>query len=121
MLWCIASIQQKLYLHRKTFIEYRRHDSNASKNISHGYKYKVNEIERTILVNNWYLDTYKIDDEKRKVIELCTEWCEFRRKLIVDKKLIYWFKVWPLKKYYLKQKKYYGDLYYYLINLRIKK
>lgn len=26
LLWCIASIQQKLYLHKGTFIEYRRHD-----------------------------------------------------------------------------------------------
>ena len=33
LLWCIASIQQKLYLHKGTFIEYRRHDSNASKGI----------------------------------------------------------------------------------------
>lgn len=61
LLWCIASIQQKLYLHKGTFIEYRRHDSNASKSISHGYKYKVNEINRTIQVNNWYLNAFDVD------------------------------------------------------------
>jgi len=114
LLWAIASIQQRLYLFNETFIEYRRHDSNASKNISHVYKYKVNEIDRTELVNNWYLNEFKVSYKKRKVIEQCTQWCLFRRKLIVDKKLAYWFKLWPLRRYYLKLKKYYGDLYYYL-------
>lgn len=114
LLWCIASIQQKLYLHKGTFIEYRRHDSNASKGISHGYKYKVNEISRTIQVNNWYLNVFDVDYKKRKLIEECSQWCEFREKLIVDKKVIYWFKLWPLRNYYLNKRKYFGDLYYYL-------
>lgn len=114
LLWCIASIQQKLYLHKGTFIEYRRHEFNASKGISHGYKYKVNEIERTIQVNDWYLNAFNVELEKRKLIENCTQWCRFREKLIVDKKIIYWFKLWPLRKYYLKRKKYFGDLYYFL-------
>ena len=99
---------------------HRRHDSNASKNISHGYKYKVNEIERTALVNEWYLSTYDGDLQKRKTIECCTKWCDFRKKLIVDKKLVYWIRLWPLKKYYLKPKKYLGDLYYYLVRLGMK-
>ena len=120
LLWTIASIQQRLYLYQGTFIEYRRHDSNASKNISHGYKYKVNEIERTALVNEWYLSTYDGDLQKRKTIECCTKWCTFRKKLIVDKKLVYWIRLWPLKKYYLKPKKYLGDLYYYLVRLGMK-
>lgn len=114
LLWCIASIQQRLYLHKGTFIEYRRHDSNASKSISHGYKYKVNEIERTIQVNDWYLSTFDTDLEKRKLIECCTRWCKFRKSLIVDKKIVYWFKLLPLRNYYLKPKKYFGDLYYFL-------
>ena len=120
LLWCIASIQQRLYLHQGTFIEYRRHDSNASKSISHGYKYKVNEIERTVLVNDWYLKAYEVNHEKRKVIERCTEWCVFRKKLIVEKRIIYWFRLWSLRKYYLKPKKYYGDLYYYLVKVEMK-
>ena len=117
LLWCIAAIQQRLYLLNDTFIEYRRHDLNASKNISHGYKYKVNEIERTELVNNWYLNTYDVNYEKRKIIENCNKWCEFRKKLIVDNKLSYWFRLWSLRIYYLKLKKYYGDLYYYLLSV----
>lgn len=75
-------------MHKGTFIEYRRHDSNASKGISHGYKYKVNEINRTIQVNNWYLNAFDVDLKKRKLIENCSRWCEFRKKLIVDKKVI---------------------------------
>lgn len=114
LLWTIASIQHRLYLHRGTFIEYRRHDSNASKSISHGYKYKINEIERTMLVNNWYLNTFSTAYEKKKLIEQCTQWCIYRRKLIVDKKLFYWFKLCPLRKYYLKPQKYYGDIYYFI-------
>lgn len=52
ILWGIASIIGRLYLYDDTFIEYRRHDNNASKEISHGYKYKVNEIYRTRKLNN---------------------------------------------------------------------
>lgn len=120
LLWSIASIQQRLYLHKGTFIEYRRHDSNASQNISHGYKYKVNEIERTALVNEWYLKTFSVTPEKKKVIEKCSQWCTFRKKLIVDKNIVYWFKLWPFRKYYLKPRKYYGDLYYYLERVGMK-
>ena len=60
------------------------------------------------------------DLQKRKTIECCTKWCDFRKKLIVDKKLVYWIRLWPLKKYYLKPKKYLGDLYYYLVRLGMK-
>lgn len=117
LLWSIASIQQRLYLHRDTFIDYRRHDSNASKNIFHGYRYKVNEIERTLLVNNWYLNnSFPVISDKKRIIEQCTRWCNYRKKLIVDKKIAYWFRLWTLRSYYLKAKKYYGDLYYFLIS-----
>jgi len=71
-------------------------------------------------VNEWYLSTYDGDLQKRKTIECCTKWCTFRKKLIVDKKLVYWIRLWPLKKYYLKPKKYLGDLYYYLVRLGMK-
>lgn len=73
-----------------------------------------------MIVNEWYLSTYDGDLQKRKTIECCTKWCDFRKKLIVDKKLVYWIRLWPLKKYYLKPKKYLGDLYYYLVRLGMK-
>ena len=114
VLWTIANLLIKLYLYNETFIEYRRHDSNASRKISHGFKYKVNECDRTIQINDWYIESQFYDSKFKKVIDGCQKWCEYRKKLIVDKELRYWFKLFLLKKYYLTQKKYIGDLYYYL-------
>lgn len=71
-------------------------------------------------IQNDKRSTYDGDLQKRKTIECCTKWCTFRKKLIVDKKLVYWIRLWPLKKYYLKPKKYLGDLYYYLVRLGMK-
>ena len=112
LLWIIASIQHKLYLYKDTFIEYRRHDANASKNISHGYKYKVNEVERTLAVNKWYLENFTPEAEEIKIILNCNIWCEYRKKLLVEKKRCYWFKLRNYSNYYLTKKKYFGDFYY---------
>lgn len=114
VLWTIAILLRKLYLYDDTFIEYRRHNSNASRKISHGYKYKVNECDRTAQINDWYSASSFYNSDFKKIIEECQVWCKYRKKLLVDKKLRYWFELFPLKKYYLTQKKYIGDLYYYL-------
>lgn len=113
VLWTIANLLRKLYLYNDTFIEYRRHDNNASKKISHGYKYKVNECERTARINEWYLNSTYFEQKYKKTIDKCQKWCQYRMKLLVDKKFVYWFKLFSLRKYYLTTKKYIGDVYYY--------
>lgn len=112
LLWAIASIQQKLYLYNDTFLEYRRHDENASKNISHEYRYKINEIMRTKQVNNYFINRFKFSKDKKEIIVNCSKWCDYRRKLLVEKKRYYWFVLWLYRDYYLTIKKYFGDLYY---------
>ena len=112
LLWAIASIQQRLYLYDEIFIEYRRHDANASKNISHGYKYKVNEAERTLAVNQWYINNFNLEDESLMIISNCNIWCEYRMKLLKERKRYYWIKLLKYCDYYLTKKKYLGDLYY---------
>lgn len=113
VLWTIASLLRKLYLYNDTFIEYRRHDNNASKKISHGYMYKVNECDRTARINEWYLNSNYFEQKYKETIDECQKWCQYRMKLLVDKEFIYWFKLFSLRKYYLTTKKYIGDLYYY--------
>ena len=113
VLWTIASLLRKLYLYNDTFIEYRRHDNNASKKISHGYMYKVNECDRTARINEWYLNSNYFEQKYKETIGECQKWCQYRMKLLVDKEFIYWFKLFSLRKYYLTTKKYIGDLYYY--------
>lgn len=112
LLWAIASIQGRLYLYDKTFIEYRRHDANASKKISHGYKYKVNEAERTLAVNQWYLAAFTSKQEILDIVTGCNIWCEYRIKLLKERKRHYWIKLLRYCGYYLTKKKYLGDLYY---------
>ena len=94
VLWTIASLLRKLYLYNDTFIEYRRHDNNASKKISHGYMYKVNECDRTARINEWYLNSNYFEQKYKETIDECQKWCQYRMKLLVDKEFI-------------------GDLYYY--------
>ena len=113
-LWTIASLTRKLYLYNDTFIEYRRHDNNASLSISHGYKYKVNECERTKIINEWYLSSKYYNERYKSVIYECQVWCDYRIKLLTEKKLVYWFKLFRYRKYYLATKKYVGDLYYFM-------
>lgn len=113
VLWTIANLLRKLYLYDETFIEYRRHDSNASRKISHGFKYKVNECTRTLKINKWYIESGYYSQEKMKTIKLCNKWCTYRYKLLIEKRLTYWFRLWPLRNYYLTTKKYIGDLYYF--------
>lgn len=114
VLWTVAMLLNKNYLYNETFIEYRRHDNNASKKISHGFKYKVNETLRTQKINNWYLNSEYYDKSKLKIIKKCNVWCEYRYKLLVEKKIIYWFRLFKYRKVYLTTKKYLGDLYYFL-------
>ena len=113
VLWTIAALLRKLYIYDDTLIEYRRHDSNASNEIIHGYKYRVNAINRTIIINNWYLNSEYFDENKLQIVQNCTNWCDYRYKLIVEKKPFYWFKLFRYRKYYLNLRKYFGDIYYF--------
>lgn len=114
-LWVIGALLRKLYLYDDTFIEYRRHNNNASKNISHVKKYKVNEIYRTLLVNEWYLNSEFRNDEIDRIVERCNLWCRYREKLLVENKLFHWFKLFPMRDFYLTKKKYIGDIIYFMI------
>lgn len=115
MLWTIAALIGKLYLYDKPLIEYRRHEKNASLSISHNYKYKINEIERTQLINEWYMSSEYWNPDKKEIITQVNNWCDLRKKLLVEKKLIYWFKLFRFRNCYYTLKKYFGDLYYFII------
>ncbi|MBO5469811.1 MAG: glycosyltransferase [Lachnospiraceae bacterium] len=118
LLWAIASITGKLYLCDKVLIEYRRHDNNASRNISHELKYKINEIERTKRVNEWYETSQYFDSNHTKIISDVDKWCYYRHKLLIEKRFIYWIPLFKFRKYYLTPKKYVGDLFYYILVLK---
>ena len=113
VLWTIASLLRKLYLYDETFIEYRRHESNASRKISHGYKYKVNEIIRTKCINDWYIQSSYFNQKYEDDIQRCNIWCDYRYKLLVKKKFVYWVKLFKYRNIYLTRKKYIGDIVYY--------
>lgn len=112
-LWTTASLLRKLYLYNETFIEFRRHDSNASADMSHGFKYKINDIIRARKISKWYLESEYCNPEYVKIVKGCLVWCDYRDKLLKQKKLRYWFRLFKFRGYYLTNKKYLGDLYYY--------
>lgn len=112
VLWTIASLLGRLYLYDDTFIEYRRHDANASKKIDHEFRYKVDEVVRTKRINDWYLRSPYFDASKAKIVKTCSVWCVYRYRLLVRKQLHYWFLLFKYRHYYLTNKKYIGDLYY---------
>lgn len=113
VLWTVASLLEKLYVYDGTFIEYRRHGSNASNEINHGFKYRINVIKRTKLINEWYLKSVYFDKNKESVVKDCIHWCDLRYKLIGDKKPLNWFKLFKYRAFYLNNKKYLGDIYYF--------
>lgn len=118
VLWILAALLNGLYLYNDTFIEFRRHDTNASRAISHGYIYKVNEAERTKLVNGWYRKSIYYDNEKEPILSACDSWCNLRIQLLKEKNWIAWFKLFKYRDYYLTPKKYFGDVYYYFCQFR---
>lgn len=111
VLWSIACLKKHLYLYDEELIEFRRHNSNTSNSMYHNVDYKLKDLKRIMSVNNWYLTTF---EDNRALIKNCTKWCNYRYKLIHDKKLISWFKLYNYRKYYLSIRKYLGDLYYFL-------
>lgn len=113
VLWTLAALLDKLYLYDETFIEFRRHDTNASHAISHGYMYKANEAYRTQIVNRWYLESDYYDPIKQPIIDGCNQWCILRKELLVKGKLRAWFRLFKYRKYYFTTKKYLGDIYYF--------
>lgn len=114
VLWTVAVLLDKLYLYDETLIEFRRHDSNASRSISHGYIYKVNEPYRTQIVNQWYVNSEFYDSSKQSIIDGCNQWCILRKKLLVEGNPLAWFQLVKYRKYYLTTRKYVGDVYYFI-------
>lgn len=121
VLWTIASLLEGLYITDRQLINYRQHDKNASKVMAHDYKSKLNEVIRTRIINDWYLENQYYNEEKKKLIERCNEWCNLREGLIEKGKLFNWFKLLKYRSYYLTNKKYLGDIYYFLIKISVKK
>lgn len=118
VLWIVVALLDGQYLYRDTFIEFCRHDTNASRAISHGYIYKVNEINRTKLVNHWYRMSKYYNNEKNSIITDCDPWCDLRLQLLKEKNLFAWFKLFKYRYYYLTTKKYLGDMYYFFCQFR---
>lgn len=113
LLWTLAAITRKLYLYDEVLIDYRRHKDNASKDISHGVKYKINEIARTKKINNWYKESLYVNSKDLKVVNEIDIWCNYREELLVNKKFRYWFKLIKYRNCYLTNKKFLGDIYYF--------
>lgn len=118
VLWILAALLDGLYLYNETFIEFRRHDTNASRAISHGYIYKLNEAERTKQVNQWYKTSLYYDERKATLVNNCDCWCDLRIRLLKGKDLFAWIKLFKYRNFYLTQKKYVGDIYYFLCQFK---
>lgn len=118
VLWILAALLEGLYLYNETFIEFRRHDTNASRRITHGYIYKLNEAERTKQVNQWYRKSSYYNEEKALIINDCNNWCDLRIRLLKEKDLSAWFKLFKYRNFYLTKKKYVGDIYYFFCQFK---
>lgn len=113
ILWQIASLNKSLYYKKGCYIEFRRHAENASSNITHDFLRKINEIKMIYRINMWYLSKDIQNEIVKGIAANCNIWCEYRYKLIAEKKLRYWIRLFKYRKYYLSVRKYFGDLYYY--------
>ena len=112
-LWAIANLIGKLYLIDEKLINYRRHNDNVTNRLSHNVKQSLNSSERTKIINNWYLNSEYVDLNKTGIVQYCDKWCDYRIKLIKEKKIIYFFKLYKYRKCYTHIKRWFGDLYYF--------
>lgn len=117
-LWSISNLIGKLYILDEKLIDYRRHSSNVTNHLSHNVNQALNSAERTLLISKWYLGTSYADNSKTDCVKSCIKWCDYRSRLIRQKKLIYFFKLFRYRKHYSYFKRYLGDLYYFFAKLK---
>lgn len=120
LIWAIAGAADKIFYIQKPMILFRRESQNASNSIMHNISFKIDEIKRTDNVDRWFLAHYP-KSENTRVIKRNLKWCSARYKLLVNKKIVYWFRLILLRDCYYSNKKYFGDLYYYIKAIRSEK
>lgn len=116
--WILANLLGKLYYIKEPLVEYRLHETNASKNINHSLFFKLEEISMTLSLSEWYLKSeYNEKDEiKNKTISKVVEFYTLRKKLLMEHKILVWFKLFLYLDSYFNKKRYLGDLYYFTLS-----
>lgn len=113
LLWTIGSILNQTYLFKEELITRRVHYNNTSNALKHLRKEKIDSLYRILKVNEWFVKSNFCDKKAYKIVEDCSVWCDYRKKVIEEGKIRYWLKMWKYKDYYYSFKQYIGDLWYW--------
>lgn len=109
----IANISEQLYVYDEVLLEHRLHGNNASYSMAHDFIYKINEVNRTKKINEWYTKSKYYKKENDQLIIESNIWCDLRLRLLTECKIRHWFRLFKYRDYYHSPRQYLGDLYYY--------
>lgn len=107
-LWTEAVINEGCYLIHEDLITFRRHVNSASVKIRHTSRAHLEAMNRTRNIIEYY---HNCDNIKKRIFKEYLEFAELRENLLVQKKLINFFKLFKYHKYYRSIKQEIGDLY----------
>lgn len=106
--WTEAVINGGCYLIHEDLITFRRHENSASTKIRHTIKAHLEAMDRTKNIINYYSDC---DYIQKKVFGEYLVFARLREKMLVEKKLFNFIRLFKYHKYYRSIKQEIGDLY----------
>lgn len=112
-LWTTATLVKGNYLLRIPLIRYRRHSNNASTGAHRTISNQILLMDMGERIVSWYRTNYQdISIQKRQMLEEYMQWAELRKKLLLEKKVLNFFKLMRYHKYFRSIRQELGDLYY---------
>lgn len=112
-LWTAATLVRGNYLLRMPLIKYRRHSNNASTGAHRTISNQVLLMNMGEKIVSWYKSNYQDTSvEKSHMLNGYIQWAKLRTELLLERKLINFFRLLKYHKYFRSLRQELGDLYY---------
>ena len=113
-LWVLSTIRHSVAIYHQPLILYRRHENTATGRDTLSYEVKKRNIEielKLLGVVQRYLKEQGSDDKNDlMMVDNAVKHVNYRKELVINRKLSYAIKALPTLGYYSKLKTYFGDL-----------
>lgn len=113
-LWVLSTIRHSAAIYHNPLILYRRHDNTATGRDALSYAVKKRNIELEIksleAVRRFIKEQGTVDEYDLNIVENAIKHVNYRKELVINKKLSYAIRIIPLIGHYSKRKTYFGDI-----------
>lgn len=113
-LWTEAVLYKTGFIVHEKLIKYRRHESNATLNMTHNKNTQISALKRIIAIGRHFLMVNTITETECKIVTDYIEFARIRLKFLEEKAFFCWFKLVFKRKYYTSVKQLFGDWYYFI-------